>query len=125
MFLAATARPHYDPHTKTYWNGKIGMWECMDYVAAKRTSRNRPAGTIKAKPYNIDGLHYKSLILDKVLPTIASKCPLGMKSKAIYIQHDNVPPHKSVLSSCPELVEKTGSLVSQSGSGSSRLTVPI
>jgi len=82
------------------------MWECIDYVAAKQTLRNRPAGMIKARLYNIDGLHYKSLILDKVLPAIVSKCPLGMKSKVIYIQHDNAPPHKSVFSSCPELVEK-------------------
>jgi len=55
MFLVAMARPRFDPHTKTCWDGKIGIWECVDYVPAKRTSRNRPAGMIKVKPYNIDG----------------------------------------------------------------------
>jgi len=106
MFLAATARPRFDPHTKTYWDGKIGIWECVDYVAAKRTSRNRPAGTIEPRTYNIDGRRYRSLILDKVLPAIAEKCPIGMKAKPIVIQHDNAPPHKAVYSTLPELVEK-------------------
>jgi len=110
MFFAAMARPRYDPSTKTFWDGKIGIWECVDYVAAKRSSRNRPAGTIEPKPYNIDGACYRDLILDKLLPAIADKCPIGMKAKPIFVQHDNAPPHKSVHSTLPALLDKNREL---------------
>ncbi|KAE8967343.1 hypothetical protein PF011_g27589 [Phytophthora fragariae] len=26
MFLAALARPRYDPHRKQRWDGKVGIW---------------------------------------------------------------------------------------------------
>jgi len=32
MFLAATARLCYDHHTQTMWDGKIGIWECIDML---------------------------------------------------------------------------------------------
>jgi len=126
MFLAATAWPHYDHHTQMMWDGKIGIWECINYVAAHRSSRNRPAGTIEPKPYNIDGPRYMDLILNKVvLLAIALKCPLLMKSKPIFIHHDNALPHCTVFSSLPALIEKTQSLASMSTSLSSHQTAQI
>ncbi len=110
MFLVATAWSCYDHHTKTMWDGKIRMWECCDYVAAQWSSRSRPNGTIKPKPYNIDGGWYKDCILEKLLPAIADKCPLAMKSKPIIVQHDNAPPHHAVFSSLPELIDRSDEL---------------
>ncbi len=107
MFLATTARPRWCPHRKMMWDGKIGLWECVDYVAAKRSSRNRPAGTIEIKPYNIDGKRYRALILDKLLPAIKEKCPIAMLNNRIFIQHDNAPPHKAVSTALPEFVAKS------------------
>jgi len=65
---------------------------------------------IEPKPYNIDGARYKDLILEKLLPAIAEKCPLAMKSKPIIVQHDNAPPHCAVSSSLPELVDRSSAL---------------
>jgi hypothetical protein len=45
MFLCAQARPRWDPHTQTTWDGKIGIWPIGDWAPAQRTSINRPAGT--------------------------------------------------------------------------------
>jgi len=95
---------------KIFWDGKIGIWECVDYVAARRTSRNRPAGTIEPKLYNINGSCYRDLILEKLLPAISEKCPIDMKAKPIFVQHDNAPPHKSVFSTLPALVDKNREL---------------
>ena len=38
MFLAANARPRYDPHTGLMWDGKIGIWPFVAQVAAVRGS---------------------------------------------------------------------------------------
>lgn len=105
MFLAAVARPRY-VHGQL-WDGKIGIWECVDYVPAARASRNRPRGTIEPKPYNINGDRYLSLVVDKILPAIAERCPQQMKrNNRIIIQHDNAPPHQRVTSETVEFVAK-------------------
>ncbi|ETV89236.1 hypothetical protein H257_00592 [Aphanomyces astaci] len=41
MFLAAVARPRFDPHTRRVFDGKIGVWPFVEVVAAKRRSVNR------------------------------------------------------------------------------------
>ncbi len=107
MFLAASARPRWCPHRKMMWDGKIGLWECVDYVAAKWSLHNRPAGMIEVKPYSIDGKRYRALILDKLLPAIKEKCPIAMLHNRIFIQHDNAPAHKTVSTALPELVAKS------------------
>ena len=40
MFLTAVARPRWDPHRKTFFDGKIGIWPCIDQVPAQRSSKN-------------------------------------------------------------------------------------
>jgi len=67
------------------WDGKIGIWNCVDMVEAKWKLHNRPAGTIEPKPYIINAKRYRSLILDKVLPAIKARCPPDMLSKTITI----------------------------------------
>ena len=39
MFLAANARPRYDPHTGHMWDGKIGMWPFAEQIPAARASK--------------------------------------------------------------------------------------
>ncbi|KAG3235725.1 hypothetical protein PI124_g19248 [Phytophthora idaei] len=46
MFLAAAARPRWDPHRKTEFGGKIGLWPFTEDYVAQRSSKNRPAGTM-------------------------------------------------------------------------------
>jgi hypothetical protein len=106
MFLAATARPRYDNEKGETWDGKVGIWECVDYVPAARASCNRPAGTIEPKPYSINHERYSQLILEKVLPAILVKCPAEMRARTIYIQQDNAPPHRAIFTESLPLIEK-------------------
>ena len=46
MFLTAVARPRYNHTTKTWWDGKIGIWPVVERVPAQRSSKKRPKGTM-------------------------------------------------------------------------------
>ena len=39
IFLAATARPSYDHHTKSWWDGKIGIYPIVEMVPAAKTDQ--------------------------------------------------------------------------------------
>ncbi len=47
MFLAAIARPLFDKNGECVFDWKIGFSPFIEMVAAKRNSRNRPAGTLE------------------------------------------------------------------------------
>jgi hypothetical protein len=53
MFLAAVARPRWDAHRNQQFNGKLGIWPFITTEAAKRSSRNRSAGTLVRSNRNI------------------------------------------------------------------------
>lgn len=92
MFLTAVARPRYDYKTRKVWDGKVGIWPFTHQVAAQRSSRNRPAGTMETKSLNIDKETFKDYIVGKVIPAIKAKWP-GRKKGHIWIQQDNAKPH--------------------------------
>ncbi|KAH9159503.1 hypothetical protein LEN26_002307 [Aphanomyces euteiches] len=89
MFLCAVARP------REGWNGKVGCWEITDIVTAKRTSKNRPAGTPLAVPTTINREKYRSMLMQHVLPAIQSRWiwPSGFSAGTIWIQQDNARSH--------------------------------
>ncbi len=76
MFLAATAKPRWDPHRKKYWDGKVGIWPFAKQEPAKKNSKNRPAGTLEWKSYTVGKVEYKEFMIDKVLPAIKKTWPL-------------------------------------------------
>jgi hypothetical protein len=84
MFLCAVARP------RPGFNGKIGMWPIGEWVAARRNSRNRPAGTLEWKNVPVTKEIYKGLMIDEVLPAIMEKWP---GSERVVIQQDGAKPH--------------------------------
>ena len=49
MFMAAVARPRWDPNRKTMLDGKLGIWPFVYQEQAKRSSKNRPRGTLVTK----------------------------------------------------------------------------
>ncbi|KAF0705499.1 hypothetical protein AaE_014485 [Aphanomyces astaci] len=98
MFLAAVARPRYDFHKKSMFDGKLGVWPFIEKVPAKRGSKNRPKGTIVTVPQTVTADVYRDMILKNVVPAIKSKFPLGDQSKIIYLQQDNASPHNCVTS---------------------------
>lgn len=77
MFLCAVARPRPDYHRKKMFSGKLGIWPFVSKVPAKRSSVNRPRGTLETKPVNVDGKVYSDYIKEKVLPAIRNKMPPG------------------------------------------------
>ncbi|GMF59677.1 unnamed protein product [Phytophthora fragariaefolia] len=66
MFLAAIARPRYDFTTKIYFDRKIGIWPIVERTKAKKTSKNRVAGTPITKNINMSRKIYVQMLKDKV-----------------------------------------------------------
>lgn len=75
MFLAAVARPRYDARRKSYFDGKIGMWPIVEYVAAKRKSNNRVRGAVEVKNVNMTRAIYVKMLKEKVFPAIRRLWP--------------------------------------------------
>ena len=84
VFLAATAKPRWDPAKRQWFDGKIGIWPFAEQVAAQRSSDNRPAGTLEWKTFNVNRLEYKKMMIEKVIPAIEAKWPAGQRSKTIF-----------------------------------------
>lgn len=73
---------------------KIGCFPLVTFERAKRTSVNRPAGTMEVKPINsITRDVIREFMIEKVLPGIRAKWPHEDRDKPIYIQQDNAPSH--------------------------------
>ncbi|KAJ0407208.1 hypothetical protein ATCC90586_004520 [Pythium insidiosum] len=84
----------FDPHRKTWFDGKIGLWPLTEKYVAKRASRNRPAGTVCTRNVEtVDRLLYKKYIIESVIPGIKAKWPRKDRGRVIFIQQDNAKPH--------------------------------
>jgi hypothetical protein len=96
MFLCAQARPRWGGHRNQYWDGKIGLWPIGEWVEARRTSINRPAGTLVWKDETITKVKYRQLLLQKVFPAIIEKWPARDWNKEtciIRVQQDGAKSH--------------------------------
>ncbi|KAH9101249.1 hypothetical protein LEN26_015845 [Aphanomyces euteiches] len=89
MFLCAVARP------RDGWDGKVGCWEITETTAARRTSKNRPAGTPLTIPATMNREKYRCMLLENVLPAIKQSWiwPAGVTPGTIWIQQDNARSH--------------------------------
>ncbi|KAF0719807.1 Aste57867_774 [Aphanomyces stellatus] len=79
MFLAAVAIPPYGPHTKTYFDGKLGVWPFVEETVAQRTSKNCPKGAIVTSPQTVTAEVYQDVIVNKVVPAINAKMPASRR----------------------------------------------
>jgi hypothetical protein len=96
MFLCATSRPRFENGVCTF-DGKIGCFPLVTFERAKRSSVNRPAGTMEVKPItSIKRDVIREFMIEKVLPAIRAKWPHDDLNKPIYIQQDNAPSHIEV-----------------------------
>jgi hypothetical protein len=78
------------------WDGKTGIWPCGHYYLAERSSVNRPAGTKLWRNETMGHRMYKEYAVDKLIPAILEKWPLGEWSDPrfkIKIQQDNAGGH--------------------------------
>lgn len=90
MFLCAVARPRVNPATGEWFDGRIGLWPFAKYVHAVRSSRNRPAGTLELKPYNVDHASYRDMMISHVIPAIKRVWP---GDRTVFVQQDNARSH--------------------------------
>lgn len=85
MMLAAVARPWWCAGTDTFFDDRIGVCPFLRYEAAKRTSRNRFAGTMVARDVAVTRDWYRDMFISKVLPAIARR----WQDRACVLQQDN------------------------------------
>ena len=88
MFLAAVANHRYGSHSRSYFDGKIGIWPFVETIAAKRNSVNRPKGTTVTSFINVDRNVYRNFIREKLYPAIRDKFPSGY-GRIVQVQQDN------------------------------------
>ena len=93
MFLAAVAKPRWDPHKKKHFDGKIGIWPFARSDVAKRSSKNRKKGAPATIPISsVDKAASKKWLIEKAIPAARSKFPASRKSRPARIQQDNAKP---------------------------------
>jgi transposase len=97
MFICAVARPRFDRYKNQWFDGKIGIWPIVKKEMAKRSSKNRPKGTLVTVPVNVDKTVYRDLMVSKIIPAVQEKWPgsPAERCREIWIQHDNAKPHIS------------------------------
>ncbi|ETM30911.1 hypothetical protein L914_21421, partial [Phytophthora nicotianae] len=84
----------WDPHRKTNFNGKLGLWPFAEEYVAQRSSQYRPKGTILQRNIeSVDTAVYKHLLLTCVFSANREKWPRDDRGKIIYMQQDNASPH--------------------------------
>ena len=88
MCLVAVARPC----AQHRFGGIVGVWRVGDMEVAKRSSKNRAAGTPEFKDKTMDGDRYADMMIKKVIPAARSRMPW---CDTIVIQADNAPGHAS------------------------------
>lgn len=94
MFLAAVARPRFDNQGNVIFSGKLGIFPFITKEPAKRSSVNRPAGTLETKAMTSVGRDViRSFYINKVLKAIREKWPREDYGKTICIQQDNARTH--------------------------------
>ncbi|KAH7847471.1 hypothetical protein Vadar_026428 [Vaccinium darrowii] len=76
MFLAAIARPRYDPSRNQEFLGKIGIFPFTFTEPAKRRSKSRAAGTLETKAViRVTKEIIRTCLIENVLPAIRAKWP--------------------------------------------------
>lgn len=78
----------------SWFDGKIGIWPCVDRAPARRNSRNREAGTLVTSLKTLDANYYRELMTGPggVFEKVKEKMP-WMRGRPLFIQHDGAKPH--------------------------------
>ena len=94
MFICAIARPRFVPSLNAWWDGKVGIWPVGSWEPAKRSSVNRPKGTMVWRNKSIDRECYRDLLMHKVVEGILSNWPESdRRNRNIRIQQDGAKSH--------------------------------
>lgn len=86
MFLTAVAKPR----PEFGFDGKIGIWRICEKKEAKRSSKNRPKGTIVTEDVEVTAKKFLEMLRTNVLPAIRRKMTWAT---SVTIQFDGPKPH--------------------------------
>ncbi|KAG3088615.1 hypothetical protein PI124_g14326 [Phytophthora idaei] len=81
MVLAAVARPRYDPTTAEFFDGKVGGWAFFTHESAKRSSCNRPKGTMVPYPVPVNTDSHRNMLVEHILPSIRAEFPAAKEGR--------------------------------------------
>ena len=94
MFLCAVVCLQYSTATKTWWDGKLGIWPIQFGELAKQRSHNHEQGTLVWKYISITQAVYRDKVKMKLIPSIIAKWPPGDRAtQYICIQQDGAKAH--------------------------------
>ena len=74
----------------------MGIWPIVEEYEARRSSCNRPKGTILLQSVTMNRELYKKFIIEHLIPSIKEKWPVSQKNQVIWVQQDNERPHLPV-----------------------------
>ncbi|XP_021719034.1 uncharacterized protein LOC110686728 [Chenopodium quinoa] len=94
MFMGLIGKPLYDTDGGLLHDGKYGIFPFTVKQLAKKSSKNRVAGTWETKAIqNVNREVIRDMLVANVIPAIISKWP-DSQPKIIVIQWDNARPHQ-------------------------------
>ncbi|XP_021733401.1 uncharacterized protein LOC110700202 [Chenopodium quinoa] len=94
MFMEIIGKPLYDTKGELLHDGKYGIFPFTIKERAKKSRKNRAAGTLVTKALqNVNREVIREMLLTKVIPAIVSKWPESLP-KNVVIQWDNARPHQ-------------------------------
>ncbi|KAE9113484.1 hypothetical protein PF005_g10499 [Phytophthora fragariae] len=93
MFMAAVARPQWDPQKNEYFDGKIGTWpfvreEVQVQDVDMKSSHQIPERAFVALE-TVTNDDVQRMITELIVPAIRQKMPVHLMQGAIYIQQDS------------------------------------
>ncbi|XP_021752511.1 uncharacterized protein LOC110718018 [Chenopodium quinoa] len=92
--MALIGKSLYDTNGELLHDGKYGIFPFTEKELAKKSSKNKAAGTLVTKALqNVNREVIWEMLLTKVIPAIQSKWPESLP-KNVIIQWDNARPHQ-------------------------------
>jgi hypothetical protein len=84
------------------FDGVVGRHAFVERVFAKRNSKNRDAGTLELKPFNVSGDTYMQAWKESMFPALKNRIAKGLIEKPteanpLFLQDDNAKPHRKVI----------------------------
>ena len=94
MFTSVVARPRFGMHGECTFDGNIGCFPFTYQQPAKRTSINRPRGTLVTKLIErVNQQVTRTMLIEQIIPAIKAKWPQDGAERTIFIQQDNAKAH--------------------------------
>jgi hypothetical protein len=84
------------------FDGVVGRHAFVERVFAKRNSKNREAGTLELKPFNVSGDTYMQAWKESMFPALKKLIAKGLIDKPtvadpLFLQDDNAKPHRKMI----------------------------